>query len=168
MGWIQNFFLLSIGILSIPIAYLVDRWSRRKAIAIMALIWSGATFITGLGKGFVSVLLPRLVVGVGEAGFGPGGTALIGASYKPEERGHKLSLFNMFIAIGIVAGLLLGGFIAKAWGWAAPFFIFAIPGIILGIIAFYLQDYPTKPKAETGDTLIKNAILLWKIPTLRW
>ncbi|MFZ0927750.1 MAG: MFS transporter [Syntrophobacteraceae bacterium] len=168
MGWIQNFFLLSIGFLSIPIAYLVDRWSRTKAMGIMTIVWSAATFVTGLGKGFISVLLPRLVVGVGEAGFGPGGTALIAASYKPEERGHKLSIFNMFIGLGIVAGLLLGGFIAQAWGWAAPFFVFAIPGIILAIIAFSMQDYPTTPKAETRDTLIRNCVQLWKIPTLRW
>jgi len=168
MGWIQNFFLLSIGLLSIPIAYLVDRWSRPKAMGIMALIWSIATFVTGLGRGFTSVLLPRLFVGVGEAGFGPGGNALISASYKPEERGHKLSIFNMFIGAGLIGGMLLGGFIAQAWGWAAPFFIFAVPGIILGFVAFYLQDYPTKPKSETGDTLIRNCILLWKIPCLRW
>ena len=150
VGWIQNFFLLSIGLFAIPVSYLVDRWSRKKGISLMALLWSVTTFVTGLGTGFASVVIPRVGVGVGEAGFGPGGTALIGASYKPEERGHKLGIFNMFIALGIVAGLLLGGFFAQKWGLAAPFFVFAVPGIILGILALFMQDYPTRPKVETG------------------
>ena len=65
VGWIQNFFLLSIGLFAIPVSYLVDRWSRKKGISLMAILWSGATFVTGLGAGFTSVLIPR--VGVGEA-----------------------------------------------------------------------------------------------------
>ena len=168
VGWIQNFFLLSIGLFAIPVSYLVDRWSRKKGISLMAILWSGATFVTGLGTGFTSVLIPRVGVGVGEAGFGPGGTALIGASFKPEERGHKLGIFNMFIALGIVAGLLLGGFFAQRWGWAAPFFIFAVPGVILGILALFMQDYPTRPKVETGVSFWQSFVALWKIPTLRW
>lgn len=170
VGWIQNAFLLSIGICAIPISYLVDRWSRRKAIAVMAIVWSAATFVTGLGKGFLSVLFPRLVVGMGEAGFGPGGTALIGASYPAEERAHKLGYFNMFIFVGVIVGLIGGGFIARAWGWSAPFFVFAVPGIILGIMALFMQDYPTRPRELTGsgESLIKNSIALWKIPSLRW
>jgi len=134
----------------------------------MALLWSVTTFVTGLGTGFTSVVIPRVGVGVGEAGFGPGGTALIGASYKPEERGHRLGIFNMFIALGIIAGLLLGGFFAQKWGWAAPFFVFAVPGIILGILALFMQDYPTRPKVETGVSFWQSFVALWKIPTLRW
>ncbi len=168
VGWIQNFFLLSIGLFAIPVSYLVDRWSRKKGISLMAILWSVATFVTGLGAGFTSLLIPRVGVGVGEAGFGPGGTALIGASYKPEERGHKLGIFNMFIALGIIAGLLLGGFFAQRWGWAAPFFIFAVPGVILGILALLMQDYPTRPKVETGVSFWQSFVALWKIPTLRW
>jgi len=168
VGWIQNFFLLSIGFFAIPVSYLVDRWSRRKGISLMAILWSAATFITGFGTGFTSVLIPRLGVGVGEAGFGPGGTALIGASYKPEERGQKLGYFNMFIAVGIIVGLILGGLFAQKWGWAAPFFIFAVPGVILGVLALFMQDYPTKPKEETGVSFWKSFVELWRIPTLRW
>lgn len=168
VGWIQNFFLLSIGLLAIPVSYLVDRWSRSKAIAAMAVVWSAATFVTGLGRSFVGVMLPRLVVGAGEAGFGPGGTALIAASYPPDQRGHKLGYFNMCISVGVIAGLIAGGFIAKAWGWAAPFFVFAVPGIILGIMALWMQDYPTLRKPGAAESIVKNSMVIWKTPTLRW
>ena len=48
-----------------PIAYLIDRWSRRKAIALMAILWSAATFATGLARNFAAVLIPRFFVGLG-------------------------------------------------------------------------------------------------------
>ncbi len=168
VGWINNLFLLSIAFLGIPVSYLIDRWSRRKMICLMGLIWSLGTLLTGLGVGFFTVLISMMIVGFGEAGFGPGGTALIGASYPPEQRGHKLGIFNMFIAIGIMVGLLAGGFCTQSWGWRSPFFLFAIPGVIFSLIALRMQDYPTRPKAETGESFWQSFTAIWKTPTLVW
>lgn len=86
-GTIQTVFLLSIALFPFPAAFLVDRWSRRKAISVMAIIWSIFTFLTGLGRSFSGVLLPRTMVGVGEAGFASGGTAMITAAYPYQARG---------------------------------------------------------------------------------
>jgi MFS family permease len=168
VGWINNIFLLTIACLGIPVSYIVDRWSRRKMICILGLVWSVGIFLAGLGQGFVTVLIPMMIVGLGEAGFGPGGTALIGASFPPEQRGAKLGIFNMFIGIGIVVGLIAGGFCAQTWGWRMPFFLFAVPGIILAIIALNLQDYPTRPKADTGENFLQSFVAIWKTPTLVW
>ena len=168
VGWINNFFLLSIAFLGIPVSYLINRWSRRKMICLMGLIWSMGTFLTGLGTGFFTILVSMMIVGFGEAGFGPGGTAIIGASYPPEQRGHKLGIFNMFIAIGIMVGLLAGGFCTQNWGWRSPFFIFAVPGITLSLIALTMQDYPNRPRAETGENFWQSFVAIWKTPTLVW
>src|SRR5512142_2105982 len=59
-GLIQTGFLVSIGMFSIPLSFVIDRWSRSKAIAVMALFWSAATFLTGLGRNFMGVFIPRL------------------------------------------------------------------------------------------------------------
>jgi len=72
-GLLQTVFFLSMAFFAFPAAYLVDRWSRRKALSVMAIVWSAFTYITGLGKTFLGVLLPRIVVGIGEAGFPPQG-----------------------------------------------------------------------------------------------
>jgi MFS family permease len=168
VGWINNIFLLTIACLGIPVSYIIDRWSRRKMICILGLIWSVGTFLTGLGVGFFTVLVSMMIVGFGEAGFGPGGTALIGASFPPAQRGAKLGVFNMFIGIGIVVGLIAGGYCAQTWGWRAPFFVFAIPGIVLSLMALKMQDYPTPPKAQTGENFGQSFVAIWKTPTLVW
>ncbi|MBU4583463.1 MAG: MFS transporter [Proteobacteria bacterium] len=172
VGLINTAFLLSIAFFSFPVSYLVDRWSRRKSLAIMAIIWSFFTFITGLGKSFIGVLIPRTIVGAGEAGFSAAGTAMITASFPAEKRSRVLGIFNMSVPIGMALGVVLGGYIStNHGGWRAPFIVFAIPGIILGIIAFFLKDYKTIENLDnTGkrEGIFVSTRKLLQIPTLRW
>lgn len=171
IGLIQTVFFMSMAAFAFPAAYLADRWSRTKCIAIMAVLWSLFTFITGLGKNFLGILLPRSLVGIGEAGFTSGGIPLIAAAFPKESRGKAMGIFNMAIPIGSAIGMLLGGVIAKAWGWRMAFFIFAIPGIVLGLLALFMKDYSTvEDTVESGPKVnfFKAAVSLFKIPTLRW
>ncbi|TAL38664.1 MAG: MFS transporter [Spirochaetes bacterium] len=171
-GMLQTVFLLSIALFSLPVAYMVDRWSRRKAIAIMAVIWSGFTYLTGLGRNFLGVLLPRMMVGVGESGFSAGGTAMLTAVYPPESRGKLMGIFNLVIPIGAALGLVLGGYLSKNFGgWRTPFLVFAIPGVILGILAFFMRDYKTVVHVDAAGKkagFLKSALSLFRIPTLKW
>jgi MFS family permease len=137
-GAIQTVFLMSMAVITIPASYLVDRWSRRKAIGLMAIWWSLFTFVTGLGKSFWGVLLPRTMVGVGETGFSAGGIAWIGSSYPIEKRSRAMGIFYLAIPLGSALGVILGGYISVHFGgWRTPFLWFALPGVILGIIAFF-------------------------------
>jgi len=170
-GMLQTVFLLSMGALSMPVAYWVDRWSRSKMIAAMAVLWSIATFATGLGKSYIGVLVPRMVTGVGEAGFSSGSTALIAASYPETERARKLGWFNMSIILGIGVGLVGGGYLSENFGgWRTPFYVFAVPGIILGILALFMQDYKNPPREahEKPANIIDNVLTVLRVPAMRW
>lgn len=172
LGMVGSAYFIGIILCTLPAAYLVDVWSRRKTIGLMALVWSGFTLATGFVGGLTSLLVARFGVGVGEAGFAPGGTALVAASYPEEQRGRKLGIFNMFITVGIIIGVIGGGYLsAHHGGWRTPFYVFGIPGIILGILAFFMQDYSLKKSdgsALERASLASNLKELWKIPTLRW
>ena len=170
-GLASTVLILGMAFFSFPISYLIDRWSRRKAIGLMALLWSGFTFATGLAKTFVGVLIPRAFVGLGEAGFVPGGTAMISASYPKERRGWAMGIFHIAIPLGAAAGVILGGIISVKYGWRAPFLFFAIPGVILGILAFFMKDYKTVD-AEGSPASIKHFFIalgsVLKLRTMRW
>jgi MFS family permease len=171
IGVLGTVFLLSIALFSFPVAYLVDRWSRRKAIGIMAILWSGFTLLTGKAWSFWTLLIPRTLVGVGEAGFSSGGTAMVGAAYPSKKRGAVMGVFNMAIPLGVAFGSVLGGVLAKLHGWQAPFLVFAIPGVILGIMAFFMKDYKTVEHThESGGkvTFFQSTKKLFKIPSLVW
>jgi MFS family permease len=156
----------------LPVSYLVDRWSRRKAVALMAIVWSAFTFVTGLGKSYLGVLFPRMMVGVGESAFGAGGTAWITAMYPPGSRGRVMGIFNLVVPLGASLGFLLGGLISQRMGgWQYPFFAFAIPGVILGITAFFMRDYRTVEHVDDEGNkrgFLPSVTMLVKIPTLRW
>ena len=147
-GMAQTIFILGMALFSFPVAYLVDRWSRNKTIGIMALLWSIFTFLTGFAKNFTTLIIPRSLVGVGESGFTAGGVAMVSAAYPPEKRARMLGIFNIGIPLGAAIGMIAGGAISAAMGWRWAFYIFAIPGIILGILAFFMRDYKTP--ASTG------------------
>ena len=170
-GLASTVLIFGMAFFSFPISHLIDRWSRRKAIGIMAILWSGFTFATGLAKNFTGVLIPRAFVGLGEAGFVPGGTAMISASYPKERRGWAMGIFHIAIPLGAAAGVILGGLISARMGWRAPFLFFAIPGVILGIMAFFMKDYKTAD--DTGHqggfknffVALRNVL---QLPTMRW
>jgi MFS family permease len=170
-GLASTVLILGMAFFSFPVSHLIDRWSRRKAIGIMAILWSGFTFATGLAKNFTGVLIPRAFVGLGEAGFVPGGTAMISASYPKERRGWAMGIFHIAIPLGAAAGVIMGGLISVRMGWRAPFLFFAIPGVILGIMAFFMKDYKTVDDTGTQGG-IKNFFIalrnVLRLPTMRW
>jgi MFS family permease len=170
-GLASTVLILGMALFSFPIAHMVDRWSRRKSIGLMAILWSGFTFLTGLANSFITVIIPRAFVGLGEAGFVPGGTAMVSASYSKEKRGRALGIFHIAIPLGAAAGVMLGGVISAKFGWRTPFYYFAIPGVILAILAFFMKDYKTAEDTGTstgigGFFLALGNVL--KLPTMKW
>jgi len=129
--------------LTFPISILVDRWSRRRTIGAMAAVWSLATFACAFVGSFGQLLATRTLIGVGEAGYAPGGTAMISAMYPKEKRSWIMGLWNASIPLGSAIGVALGGIIAANWGWRHAFGIVAIPGFILAILFFFAKDYRT-------------------------
>jgi MFS family permease len=170
-GLASTVLIFGMAFFSFPIAYLIDRWSRRKAMCLMAILWSIATFATGLAKSFTGVLIPRFFEGLAEAGFVPGGTAMISASYPKEKRGWAMGIFHIAIPLGAAAGVILGGILSAKYGWRTPFLFFAVPGVILGILAFFMKDYKTAEQPDTAGGIKGFFVALvdvLKLPTMRW
>jgi MFS family permease len=133
----------AIVILTFPVSILVDRWSRTKTIGVMAFMWSIATAICALTGNFIQLFMARLLIGIGEAGYAPGGSAMISGLYPVNKRARMMGIWNASIPIGSAIGVLLGGIIAAKLGWKHAFGIVAIPGMIVAILFFFVKDYKT-------------------------
>jgi len=154
----------AIVILTFPISILVDRWSRTKTIGVMAIMWSLATALCALTGNFVQLFMARMLIGVGEAGYAPGGSAMISGLYPVDRRARMMGLWNASIPLGSAIGVLLGGIIAAKLGWKHAFGIVAVPGMIVAILFLFVKDYKTvdlsfydknsnKVKMESKDIL---------------
>lgn len=149
----------SIVVLTFPVSILVDRWSRRRTIGAMAVIWSVATAACALTGNYFALFTARLFVGVGEAGYAPGGYAMISGMYPRERHGWMMGLWNAAIPLGSAIGVALGGIIATHLGWRHAFGIVAIPGLLVAILFFLIKDYKTVELVKNGAGKAKEKIL---------
>ena len=133
----------AIVLLTFPVSILVDRWSRTKTIGVMAIMWSMATALCALTGNFVQLIMARMLIGVGEAGYAPGGSAMISGLYPIDRRAKMMGIWNAAIPLGSAIGVLLGGVIAVKLGWKHAFGIVAIPGLIVAILFLFVKDYKT-------------------------
>jgi MFS family permease len=133
----------AIVLLTFPVSLLVDRWSRTRTIGIMATLWSIATAICALTGNFTQLFMARLLIGIGEAGYAPGGSAVISGLYPIDKRSKMMGLWNASIPLGSAIGVLLGGIIAMRLGWKHAFGLVALPGLIVAILFFFVKDYKT-------------------------
>jgi MFS family permease len=133
----------AIVLLTFPVSILIDRWSRTKTIGIMAILWSLATALCALTGNFVQLFMARMLIGVGEAGYAPGGSAMISGLYPLEKRSKMMGLWNASIPLGTAIGVVLGGIIAVKIGWKHAFGIVAVPGFIVAVMFLFVKDYKT-------------------------
>lgn len=104
--------------------WLCDRFSVYKLLALGILLWAGSTLLMGFAGGFTSLLVLRVMLGVGESLAFPGSSKIIARHVPPERRGVANSALAMGIALGPAVGTLAGGLMVAHWGWRAMFFVF--------------------------------------------
>jgi MFS family permease len=142
-GGLVSAVYLSIVIFTFPVSVLIDRWSRKKTVGLMALLWGLATGLGAFTKTFRQLYGTRSLIGIGEAGYAPGGSAMISGMYPVERRSWMLGLWNASIPLGSAMGVAIGGIIATHWGWRHALGLVAIPGMIVAILFFFAKDYRT-------------------------
>jgi predicted MFS family arabinose efflux permease len=125
----------------IPLARVADRWSKRKVVAIAAVVWSGAVILCGSAKNFAMLVIGRAGIGLGEGGFTPPSQAWIADLFPIKRRATALSIFLLGASLGSFMGPALGGWAAHVYGWRNALLFASIPGFILApIVWFTLRD----------------------------
>jgi MFS family permease len=104
--------------------WLCDRFSVYKLLALGVVLWAASTLLMGFAGGFASLLVLRIMLGVGESLAFPGSSKLIARHVPPERRGIANAALAMGIDLGPAVGTLAGGLMVASWGWHAMFFVF--------------------------------------------
>jgi len=148
----------SILVFTFPVSILIDRWSRKKSIGLMSTLWCIATAACAFTKSFPQLFAARTAIGIGEAGYAPGGTAMLAAIFPEKKRAFAMGIWNASIPLGSALGIALGGFIAQQWGWRHAFGLVALPGLVLAILFFFVKDYKTVDLVKVGATGEKQSV----------
>jgi len=161
LGALVSVVSITVALGTLPVALLVDRWSRVKSIALMASIWSLATLACAFTPSFGALFAARSLIGLGEAGYGPAGGALLGTMFPARLRGTVMGAFLAAGSLGSVLGVVLGGLIAARWGWRAGFGIVGIPGLVLALLFLLLRDYETVAFRPGGVERVGAGLQRW-------
>jgi MFS family permease len=130
LGALFSAFFLTYSICQIFSGWVIDRFSVYAVYTAGFVLWSVATIMTGLAGGFVSLLILRLTLGIGEAAGYPAYSKLITVNFPEEQRGFANALIDAGSRTGPAIGVLGGGLIAANYGWRVLFFAVGGAGLL--------------------------------------
>ncbi|MBX5451097.1 spinster family MFS transporter [Thermogemmatispora sp.] len=154
LGYLSSAFLIIYTLGTLPFGIWADRTRRKNVVALCVSVWSLATAFTALASNFVALFLSRMVLGIGEAGYYPAGTALLSDYYSRKKRAQIMSRWGAGSMIGLMVGYVLGGFLASLGKgtWRFAFLIAGIPGLVLALLAWRLRE-PRRNEADEREKM---------------
>jgi MFS family permease len=165
-GLLSTAFLYAYMVGAPILGRLAERVSRWWIVAGSIAVWSFASGWTGLAGSFGVLLASRIIVGIGEAGYGPAAPALISDYFPIEKRGKVMALFYVAIPVGSALGYVIGGQMNKWHGWRSAFYIVVLPGLLLAALSWMMREpHPHRPRVVSTGTLRADARALLRIPS---
>ncbi len=159
IGSITFWFFLTY-MLSAPLTgWLGDHFPRKPLIVICALVISGVNVLTGTVHVFDSLLFRHAILGVGEASLGIYAPALLADFYPEDQRNRILTIFYTAIPVGAAIGYLIGELVGAKYGWRMPFYVSAVPGLLVALLILFLMKEPARGQTDSSnETKTKKGI----------
>ncbi|WP_405387983.1 MFS transporter [Streptomyces sp. NBC_01102] len=152
LGSLSGVVALMVGLLTVPLSLLADRWGRVRSLVIAATLWSLATLGCAVAASYGQMFIGRLLVGVGEAAYGSVGIAVVLSVFP---RALRATLSGAFIAggaFGSVLGMSIGGAVAQAYGWRWAFAAMGVFGLVLaGVYAVVVTEKRLAPRQDPPE-----------------
>jgi MFS family permease len=128
---------------------LADIYHRPRLIAMAVFLWSLLTAASGAAKGFVSLAVPRMLIGVGESVLSPAALSMLADKFPAAKRGFAAGIYYSGVPIGFGLSLLIAGYLGELIGWRACFYLLGELGIFLSLIVLFVSETPRRP--SQGD-----------------
>ena len=152
-GLAGGIFFIGYLVMQIPGGHLAERWSAKKFVGIMILIWGVFAFAAGLVQNYTQLLIVRFLLGVAEGGIWPAILVLISHWFPARERARAYGFWMMNIAISSIITAPLSGWILTWGDWRTLFFIEgAFPFVVAAPIWWWLvADRPSQASWVSRD-----------------
>ena len=154
-------FIVFYSIAGLFMGVLADMVNRPKLIAFGVVLWSVFTALTGAAKGFVSMAVPRMFIGVGESILTPTSMSLLSDSFPSKRMGVAAGFYYMGVPIGVGVSLLIAGYLGESLGWRNCFYLLGFIGLLLGLCALLFKDRKRKSVSseEKSNNLSKETTI---------
>jgi predicted MFS family arabinose efflux permease len=160
-------FAIFYTLLGLPIARLSEHFSRARIFAAASAVFALFLLLSSWARGFVQILLCRVGVGAGDAGFGPPVASLLGDHYPERKRASAMTIVWLGAPLGALTGAMLGGWIAQNASWRLWFVALSVPSMLVALLAYFTLKEPQRglhdPVAPAGPPPS-----MWRVATFMW
>ncbi|GCE30402.1 MFS transporter [Dictyobacter alpinus] len=153
VGYIASAFLIVYTLATIPLGLWADHSPRKNVAAFCVAVWSIATACTSLVSNFTLIFLSRMVLGIGEAGYYPAGTALLSDYFRRDQRARVMSVWGVAQYTGIFIGFAVGGVLGAKGLWRQAFLVAALPGLVAAFLVWRMRE-PRRNQADEEALLL--------------
>lgn len=158
-GWALAAFSITYTLFQMPVGWLVDRVPLKWLYAGCFALWCFASAATGLASSFIILILFRLLLGIGEAIYLPGGLKFISEQFGSRERAIPSVVFDLGCKVGLAIGLVFEVWILHHFGWRWLFLSTGMLGMLWLIPWLTLYPAPRRAVQATHRAPSRAALL---------
>ena len=119
---------------------LADMVHRPRLVAGALTLWSALTVASGRATGFVSLLVPRMFIGVGESVLTPASISMLADRFPAARMGFVSGFYYMGVPIGVGVSLLVAGYLEPVVGWRNCFYMLGGLGVVLAACMLLVRE----------------------------
>jgi MFS family permease len=148
-GVLLSAFFWSYALMQLPVGWVADRFNLRWWYAAAFALWSAACGLTGFASTLTALIAMRVLLGIGESIYLPGGMKIISVLFGPEDRGLASGLMNCGTRAGLAIGAPLIAFLVHSAGWHAAFFVLGFGSLVW--LAPWVAAFPAGLAFQPGS-----------------
>lgn len=167
--WVITSYLVANAIILPITPWLAGIIGRKRLFLLCVSTFTLSSFVCGISPNIETLIIARILQGLGGGGLQPIEQAILLEAYPPEKRGLAMAFYGLVVVIAPVLGPIVGGWITDNYSWRWSFFI-NIPIGILSFVLIYLfiQDPPYLKRIKTSFDFIGLFLLALFLGTLQF
>jgi ACS family D-galactonate transporter-like MFS transporter len=162
LGVLFSAFVFSYAVMQIPAGYLVDRFNVKWLYAAAFVWWSVANAAIALAGGFLSLLILRMLLSIGESISLPASSKILASTFVEHERGIANGILDSGYKFGPAIGVIVGGIFIAHYGWRLLFLVTGFGALLWLIPWFWIADSTAdskRPQPDATKTKETHALL---------
>ena len=169
IGLVFSAFAYPYLVIQIVGGWISDRFGARRTLIVCGVVWGGATALTGFSTGLTSMLVARVLLGLGEGATFPAATAAMSRWVAKGERGYAQGITHAAARIGNAVAPWGVVAIMAVYGWRASFFVCSGLSLLWVILwAFTFTEYPKNHPRITAAELASLTVPPAVTPKIPW
>ena len=149
--WVLTAYMLALAVALPTSSWLADRFGYKRLYFLGLMLFTFGSFLCGVSGNENTLIISRVIQGLGAGCLMPLGMAIISREFPPEQRGIALGFWAIAAAASVSFGPLIGGFLVDNFTWQLIFDV-NVPIGILGMAAtIIIQQEYKNPKIRKFD-----------------